>query len=149
MSHAKSETMRNQGVLAIVAILIVSINGRVYYLQNPDGNRYGGLAYPVPNEQSSRDLDLSFYAGEDEAENMIHPVKKVYTLAPSEKPFVEVNKEELPLARYKLVQAPVKRVGLDDIIVVPEQGRKTVKIDGNNKGEVILELRVIANHDTV
>lgn len=62
---------------------------------------------------------------------------------------MEVNKEEVPITRYKLVEAPVKRVGSDDIIMVPEVNRKMVKIDRNNKGEVILELRVIANHDTV
>lgn len=73
----------------------------------------------------------------------------MYTLAAPEKPFIEVNKEELPITRYKLVEAPVKRVGSDDVIVVPELNRRTVKIDRNNKGEVILELRVIANHDSV
>ncbi|XP_076178978.1 uncharacterized protein LOC143152565 [Ptiloglossa arizonensis] len=141
--------MRNQGVLAIIAILVVSVNGRVYYLQNPDGNQYGGLAYPVPDEQSSRDLDLSFSAGDsDELDNTIRPIKKVYTLTAPERPFIEVNKEELPITRYKLVEAPVKRAGSNDVIVVPEQSRRTMKINGNNKGEVILELRVIANHDT-
>lgn len=60
-----------------------------------------------------------------------------------------MDKEELPVARYKLIEAPAKRFpGADDVIVLPEPARKTVKIDGNNKGEVILELRVIANHDT-
>ncbi|XP_076639693.1 uncharacterized protein LOC143351736 [Colletes latitarsis] len=141
--------MRTQGVLAFVAILVVYVNGRIYYLQNADENRYGST-YPVSNEQSSRDLDLSFYAGDsDEVDNVIRPVKKVYAFAAPEKPFIEANKEELPIARYKLVEAPVRRAGTDDVIVVPEQSRKTVKIDGNNKGEVILELRVIANHDNV
>ncbi|XP_003703393.1 uncharacterized protein LOC100883173 [Megachile rotundata] len=138
---------RNETVLIVLAILVVAANGRVYYLPTLDENRYSGLTYPIPNEQSSRDLDLSFSAGDDEVDNKIRPVKRVYTVMAPEKPFVEVNKEELPITRYKLVEAPVK--GLDNVIVVPESSRKSVKIDGNNKGEVILELRVIANHDTV
>ncbi|XP_034195454.2 uncharacterized protein LOC117611581 [Osmia lignaria lignaria] len=140
---------RNQTFLLIVlAIIVVAVNGRVYYLPTLDENRYSGLTYPIPNEQSSRDLDLNFSAGDaDEFDNKIRPVKRVYTVMGPEKPFIEVNKEELPITRYKLVEAPVK--GLDNVIVVPESSRKSVKIDGNNKGEVILELRVIANHDTV
>ncbi|KZC10182.1 PREDICTED: uncharacterized protein LOC107188223 [Dufourea novaeangliae] len=140
----------NHGVVTIVAIIVATVNGRVYYTQNTDGNRYGVLTYPVPNEQSSRDLDLSFSAGDaNEIDDTIRPVKKVYTLANLEKPFAEVNRDEAPIARYRLVEAPVKRLaGSDDVIVLPEQSRKTVKIDGNNKGEVILELRVIANHDS-
>lgn len=72
----------------------------------------------------------------------------MYTLVAPEKPYIGAKKEELPVARYKLVEAPVKRAGLGDVVVLPQQGRRTVKIDGGNKGEVILELRVIANHDT-
>ncbi|XP_076288150.1 uncharacterized protein LOC143212825 [Lasioglossum baleicum] len=141
---------RIQGVLAIVAIFVVAVNGRVYYLQNSEANRYAGLTYPIPNEQSSRDLDLSFSAGDpNEIDDSAQSANKVYTLVAPVKPFVEVNKEESPNVRYKLVEAPIKRfVGRDDAIVLPEQSRKTVKIDGNNKGEVILELRVIANHDS-
>ncbi|XP_076644985.1 uncharacterized protein LOC143354615 [Halictus rubicundus] len=139
-----------EGVLAIVAIFVVAVDGRVYYLQNSDANRYAGLTYPIPNEQSSRDLDLSFSAGDpNEIDDSAQPANKVYTLVAPAKPFVEVNKEESPNVRYKLVEAPIKRfAGTDDVIVLPEQSRKTVKIDGNNKGEVILELGVIANHDS-
>ncbi|CAK9804985.1 hypothetical protein ANTPLA_LOCUS4278 [Anthophora plagiata] len=77
----------------------------------------------------------------------MRPVKKVYTLVAPEKPFAEMNKEELSNTCYKLVEAPIKRS--DDVIEVPELNRKTLKIDGNNKGEVILELHVIVNHDNV
>ncbi|KOX76726.1 hypothetical protein WN51_11082 [Melipona quadrifasciata] len=137
-------------LLTILTIFVVVVNGRVYYLPTLDENRYADLTYSVPNEQSSRDLDLSFSAGDsNELDNMIRPVKKVYTLAAPEKPFIEVNKEELPITRYKLVEAPVKRVGSDDVIMLPELNRRMVKIDRSNKGEVILELRVIANHDSV
>ncbi|XP_012164590.1 uncharacterized protein LOC126915420 [Bombus affinis] len=136
--------------VSILTTFVVVVNGRVYYLPTLDQNRYDDLTFPVPNEQSSRDLDLSFFAGDSsDPDSKIHPVKKVYTLVAPEKPVMEVNKEELPITRYKLVEAPVKRVGSDDIIMVPEVNRKMVKIDRNNKGEVILELRVIANHDTV
>ncbi|XP_033206723.2 uncharacterized protein LOC117166663 [Bombus vancouverensis nearcticus] len=136
--------------VSILATFVVVVNGRVYYLPALDQNRYDDLTFPVPNEQSSRDLDLSFFAGDSsDPDSKIHPVKKVYTLVAPEKPVMEVNKEEVPITRYKLVEAPVKRVGSDDIIMVPEVNRKMVKIDRNNKGEVILELRVIANHDTV
>ncbi|CAK9810064.1 hypothetical protein ANTQUA_LOCUS6286 [Anthophora quadrimaculata] len=143
--------MKNVQIFTIVlAIFVVVVNGRVYYLPSLDENRYTDLTYPVPSEQSSRDLDLSFAAGDtNEFDNKMRPVKKVYTLVAPEKPFTEMNKEELPITRYKLVEAPVKRVGSDDVIVMPELNRKTLKIDGNNKGEVILELRVIANHDNV
>ncbi|XP_003486339.1 uncharacterized protein LOC100743176 [Bombus impatiens] len=136
--------------VSILTTFVVVVNGRVYYLPTLDQNRYDDLTFPVPNEQSSRDLDLSFFAGDSsDPDSKIHPVKKVYTLVAPEKPVMEVNKEEVPITRYKLVEAPVKRVGSDDIIMVPEVNRKMVKIDRNNKGEVILELRVIANHDTV
>ncbi|XP_076231205.1 uncharacterized protein LOC143177235 [Calliopsis andreniformis] len=143
---------RSQGVLAVVAVLVAVVNGRVYYLQNADENRYGDLSYPTPNEQSSRDLDLSFSAGDaNEADEVLRPAKKVYTLVTPEKVYggqTTTYKEELPIARYKLVEAPVRRTNLDDVIVLPGQGRRTVKIDGNNKGEVVVELRVIANHDS-
>ncbi|OAD56358.1 hypothetical protein WN48_03484 [Eufriesea mexicana] len=142
--------MKNFHIFTIVLTIFVTvINGRVYYLPNLDENRYADSSYPIPNEQSSRDLDLSFSAGDlNEFDNKIRPVNKVFTLAVPEKPSIEVNKEELPITRYKLVEAPVKRIGSDDVIVVPESNRKIMKID-KNKGEVILELRVIANHDTI
>lgn len=70
--------MNGRTLLIILAILAVAVNGRVYYLPGMDENRYSDLAYPVPNEQSSRDLDLSFSAGDsDETENKLRPVKKV------------------------------------------------------------------------
>ncbi|CAK9804987.1 hypothetical protein ANTPLA_LOCUS4278 [Anthophora plagiata] len=141
--------MKNVQIFAIVlAIFVVVVNGRVYYLPSLDENRYTDLTYPVPSEQSSRDLDLSFAGGDtNEFDNKMRPVKKVYTLVAPEKPFAEMNKEELSNTCYKLVEAPIKRS--DDVIEVPELNRKTLKIDGNNKGEVILELHVIVNHDNV
>ncbi|XP_017892714.2 uncharacterized protein LOC108632570 [Ceratina calcarata] len=141
-------TMKNNLTFVVVlAIFVVVVDGRVYYLPSLDENRYSDLTYPIPNEQSSRDLDLSFSAGEsNDLDNKIRTFKKVYTAVAPERPLIEMNKEELPITRYKLVEAPVKRLGSDDVIVIPELNRKTVKIDGNNKGEVILELRVIANH---
>ena len=67
-----------QILLTILTIFVVVVNGRVYYLPTLDENRYADLTYPVPNEQSSRDLDLSFSAGDsNELDNMIRPVKKV------------------------------------------------------------------------
>ena len=65
----------------ILTIVVVVVNGRVYYLPTLDENRYADLTYPVPNEQSSRDLDLSFSAGDsNELDNVIRPVKKVNRL---------------------------------------------------------------------
>jgi hypothetical protein len=72
----------------------------------------------------------------------------VYTLVAPEKSYVELNRDaDRPY--YRLTEPVARRGGgLDDVILVPQGGRKLMKLNGNNKGEVILELRVIANHDS-
>ncbi|EFN83406.1 uncharacterized protein LOC105184257 [Harpegnathos saltator] len=139
---------------AILFVLVVSVatrqaDGKVYYLENVDGPRNNDAAIL---EQSSRDLDLAFSAGEPllENENVVTPTRKVYTVIAPEKPYIELSREtDRPIAYYRLGE-PVagRRNGYDDVIFLPERGRKSMKLNGNNKGEVILELRVIANHDS-
>lgn len=53
-----------------------------------------------------------------------------------------------PVAYYRLTEPATRRGSIDDVILVPQGGRKLMKLNDNNKGEVILELRVIANHDS-
>lgn len=74
-------------------------------------------------------------------------LNQMYTLVASEKPYVELREDRpVPVAYYRLTEPATGRGNLDDVILVPQGGRK-LKLNGNNKGEVILELRVIANHD--
>lgn len=69
--------------MSILTTFVVVVNGRVYYLPTLDQNRYDDLTFPVPNEQSSRDLDLSFFAGDSsDPDSKIHPVKKVSRFVP-------------------------------------------------------------------
>ncbi|XP_066599135.1 uncharacterized protein [Prorops nasuta] len=133
-------------VLAILLLLNL-VNGRFVYLQDPEGRpRDPILPITFDNyEQSSRDLDLAFSAGEPNENNFVQP-KKVYTVYSPEKPGLDIR-EERPIY-YKLTEVP--RRSYDDVIVTPERSRKLVKINNGNKGEVILELRVIANnHESV
>ncbi|XP_012529180.1 uncharacterized protein LOC105832611 [Monomorium pharaonis] len=142
-------------ILHVIAVVSVAtcVNGRVYYLENLDGTRNNDAIYPIVEQQASRDLDLAFSAGDPlENENVLPPTRKVYTLVAPEKPYVELGRDlDRPVAYYRLTEpaATVRRGGsLDDVVLVPQGGRKLMKLmNGNNKGEVILELRVIANHD--
>lgn len=76
---------------------------------------------------------------------------QMYALVAPEKPYVESSEDaDRPVAYYGLLaeQPATRRGNLDDVILVPQGGRKSMRLNGNNKGEVILELRVIANHDS-
>lgn len=69
----------------------------------------------------------------------------MYAVIAPEKPYIDLSREtDRPIAYYRLGEP--KRNTYDDMILIPERGRKSMKL--NNKGEVILELRVIANHDS-
>lgn len=73
----------------------------------------------------------------------------MYTLVTPEKPYVELSRDaDRPVAYYRLTEPTTRRGNLNDVILVPQGGRKLVKLNGNSKGEVILELRVIATHDS-
>ncbi|XP_071574771.1 uncharacterized protein [Temnothorax nylanderi] len=141
-------------ILFVIAVSVASyVDGGVYYLENVDGARNNAI-YPIVEQQASRDLDLAFSAGdplENENENVgvVSPTRKIYTLVAPEKPYVELSKNaDRPVAYYRLTEPATRRGSLDDVILVPQGGRKLMKLNGNNKGEVILELRVIANHDS-
>ncbi|XP_020291638.1 uncharacterized protein LOC109858614 [Pseudomyrmex gracilis] len=138
-------------VVAVV-VVVVSVNGRVYYLENLDGSRNNDATfYPIAEPQASRDLDLSFSAGDPvENENAVSPIKKVYTLVAPEKSYIELNRDaDRPIAYYRLTGPSARRSGYDDVFLVP-QGSRKLKLNGNNnKGEVILELRVVANHNSM
>ncbi|XP_012061335.1 PREDICTED: uncharacterized protein LOC105624590 [Atta cephalotes] len=141
-----------KAILLVIALSVATyVNGRVYYLENLDGTRDNNALYPIEEQQASRDLDMSFSAGDSlENENVISPTRKVYTLVTPEKPYVGLNRDvDRPVAYYRLSGEPAARRGsFDDIILIPQGGRKLMKLNGNNKGELILELRVIANHDS-
>ncbi|XP_029663140.1 uncharacterized protein LOC115235464 [Formica exsecta] len=143
--------MRNVIFFAVVVSIASYADGRVYYLENFDGVRNNEAIYPIVEQQASRDLDLAFSAGDPvENENVVSPTRKVYTLIAPEKPYIESNRDaDRSIAYYKLTEpAPTRRGNFDDVILVPQGARKLMKLNGNNKGEVILELRVIANHDS-
>ncbi|KMQ98140.1 hypothetical protein RF55_1502 [Lasius niger] len=142
--------MRN-AILFVVAVSIASYaDGRVYYLENLDGARNNDAIYPIVEQQASRDLDLAFSAGDPvENENVLSPARKMYTLIAPEKPYIELSRDTSRPIAYRLTEsAPIRRGNFDDVILVPQGGRKLMKLNGNDKGEVILELRVIANHDS-
>ncbi|XP_011645896.1 uncharacterized protein LOC105432674 [Pogonomyrmex barbatus] len=141
--------MKN-AILFVVAVSVTTcIDGKVYYLENLDDARNNEAIYPIVEQQASRDLDLAFSAGDSvENDNVASPVRKVYTFVAPEKPHVELGRDPVrPVTYYKLTE-PSRRGSFDDVILVPQGGRKLMKLNGNNKGEVILELRVIANHDS-
>ncbi|KYN02736.1 hypothetical protein ALC62_06536 [Cyphomyrmex costatus] len=145
--------MKNAVLFVCVAVCVATYaDGRVYYLENLDGTRNNDAIYPITEQQASRDLDLAFSAGDSlENENVISPTRKVYTLVTApEKPYVELSKDmDRPaVAYYRLSEPATRRGSFDNVILVPQGGRKLMKLNGNNKGEVILELRVIANHDS-
>jgi len=74
---------------------------------------------------------------------------QIYTLVAPEKPYIELNRDaDRPVAYYRLTEPATRKGSFDDIVLVPQGDRKLMKLNGNNKGEVILELRVIANHDS-
>lgn len=79
----------------------------------------------------------------------LYRLNQVYALVAPEKPYVELSRDaDRPVAYYRLTEPATRRGNIDDVILVPQGSRKLMKLNGNNKGEVILELRVIANHDS-
>ncbi|XP_011175534.2 uncharacterized protein LOC105207661 [Solenopsis invicta] len=138
-------------ILFVIAVSVATCaDGRVYYLaESLDDGRNSDAIYPIAEQQASRDLDLAFSAGDPLGNgNVLPPTRKVYTLVAPEKSYVELNRDaDRPY--YRLTEPATRRGGgLDDVILIPQAGRKLMKLNGNNKGEVILELRVIANHDS-
>lgn len=71
------------------------------------------------------------------------------TFIAPEKPYIELNRDaNRPIAYYRLTEPIPTRRDNFDVILVPQGGWKLMKLNGN-KGEVILELRVIVNHDSI
>lgn len=70
--------MKN-AIFFVIVVIVVSVDGRVYYLENLDGSRNNDATfYPIVEPQASRDLDLSFSAGDPvENENAVSSIKKV------------------------------------------------------------------------
>jgi len=68
-----------KAILLVIALSVATyVDGRVYYLENLDGMRDNNAIYPIVEQQASRDLDLSFSAGDSlENENVISPTRKV------------------------------------------------------------------------
>lgn len=75
--------MKNAILLMIAVSIVTCADGRVYYLENLDGPnliRGNDAIYPIAEQQASRDLDLSFTAGdpiENEIVRQAPPKKKV------------------------------------------------------------------------
>ncbi|KAH0534290.1 hypothetical protein KQX54_002652 [Cotesia glomerata] len=98
------------------------VNARFVFLREPKSNDDFLEGY-----QESKDLDLSFFAGE-ENEDLI---KKIST------PENPTMTKEAPIV-YNLIRAPSKE---------EKYQRKLIKLNNSQKGEIILELRVIANNN--
>ncbi|XP_015590055.1 uncharacterized protein LOC107265275 [Cephus cinctus] len=137
-------------------IIVFAINiavGRVYYVDNIDNLRNNNPVFGnLDNfEQSSRDLDLSFSAGDSDDSNdlkdHIRPIKKVYNYAVPGTSLLNVNKDiEHPATYYKIFEFPTGRTAFEEVL--PNFGRNRKFMKNNvRKGEVILEIRVIANND--
>lgn len=65
--------------------------------------------------------------------------------------YLEVGREvdNHPRAYYKLIEVPERRSRLEEVTPEPKRKLKFNQLDGERKGEVILELRVITNNDAV
>lgn len=82
-------------------------------------------------------------------DNVLCHLRQVYAVIAPEKPYIELSREtDRPIAYYRMGEPVARRNSYDDVVLLPERSRKAMKLNGNNKGEVILELRVIANHDS-
>ncbi|XP_012268610.2 uncharacterized protein LOC105693344 [Athalia rosae] len=157
-------------VLFVLIFKGVYVNGRVYYVDDSQNNV--GIGYDNTNnindnsEQSSRDLDLSFSSGAElTPENnqrevvvpiltRIHQMQHPYGIP--ERRYSEINKEIdhpyiAPHSYYKLIEVPETRPPrFEEIIVQPKRNAKfPVRFNGDQKGQVILELRVITNNDAM
>ncbi|XP_051175716.1 uncharacterized protein LOC127290915 [Leptopilina boulardi] len=150
--------MKHRFVYIFVLVLVISSAiGRVYYVDNTNSIPANEPINFVDEnvEQSSRDLDLSFAAGDfnDGLENYRPAVKKVYAYGvPELRQFVDNSKDIVrPPAYYRISEVPPTRKssGWGEMFFVPERNRKLVKLNNGHKGEVLLELRVTANNDGV
>ncbi|XP_043277395.1 uncharacterized protein [Venturia canescens] len=134
------------------------VDGAANYAPNPLRTSY---IYPLnyqpneePIEQSSRDLDMSFSAGDPlELPNdrgFLYPgMSRNVRPYPNrqEEPIIEVSRDyDRPASTHKLVDIPARRIIYGD--QYPLLNRRVIRIDNNEgarKGEVVLELRVTAN----
>ncbi|XP_057335476.1 uncharacterized protein LOC130674221 [Microplitis mediator] len=150
-------------IMFILMIFLTITNARSVYLNEPKNN-YGNRGhsnYPEENhfnnnnEQSSRDLDLSFsLGGDDEIDKTVSPlIQKVYLPE-----YPEITRElENPTVYYKLTQVPMpllsssssKRI-LYEPAMLPlqyQRNHKLIKLNNSQKGEIILEFRVTVNNN--
>ncbi|XP_011311526.1 uncharacterized protein [Fopius arisanus] len=122
-----------------VILTIKPVHSRVLYL---DPRSDFSPIYPDDTEQASRDLDLTFFAGESgENAEQIHPARKTI-IYPSERSLA--GNLERPMY-YRISEGPVKRVVYPDPQPY-ERNRNLMRLNPQ-KGEVVLELRVIANNN--
>lgn len=65
-----------------------------------------------------------------------------------ERPMVDIARDIDRPVYYKWPEVPTRRIIYGDPFIAAEKNRKFVKLnDAHNKGEVVLELRVIANNN--
>jgi len=72
--------MKNAILLVVAVFIVARVDGRVYYLENvdrPSFVRGNDAIYPIVEQQASRDLDLSFSAGDPAENEVVSPTKKV------------------------------------------------------------------------
>jgi len=73
--------MKNAILLVVAVFIVARVDGRgLYYLENvdrPSFVRGNDAIYPIVEQQASRDLDLSFSAGDPAENEVVSPTKKV------------------------------------------------------------------------
>ncbi|XP_053594448.1 uncharacterized protein LOC128667617 [Microplitis demolitor] len=148
-------------IMFILIIFSTITNARFVYLNKPKNNYdnrghsdYSEENYFNNNEQSSRDLDLSFSLdGDDEIEKTVSPLsKKVYLIE-----YPEITRElENPAVYYKLTEVPMPLLSSSSKKIINEpamfplqyqRNHKLIKLNNSQKGEIVLELRIIVNNN--
>ncbi|XP_074099645.1 uncharacterized protein LOC141527849 [Cotesia typhae] len=99
-----------------------NVNAHFVFLKEPKSNDNFLDEY-----QYSRDLDFSFFTGEENEDS----IKKIYS--PENPRMIK----KAPIV-YNLIRVPPKE---------EKYQRKLIKLNNSQKGEIILELRVIANNN--
>ncbi|XP_015118013.1 uncharacterized protein LOC107041789 [Diachasma alloeum] len=132
-------------VLSVI-LTIELVNSRVLYLDTPRSNYYPVYPDEAGTEQASRDLDVTFSAGESgETEEQVYPPRKTIIYPPSERSIYDLGSDLDRPIYYRAPEFPVRRI----LYAEPpsERNHKLMRLNNPHKGEVVLELRVIANNN--
>ncbi|XP_044006371.1 uncharacterized protein LOC122851300 [Aphidius gifuensis] len=129
--------------LIIFLSAVTLAQARIVYIDPPR------TSYPVyfdedRAEQASKDLDMTFSAGEANEEDIIYPVKKTNYV-----PEQIIYRGAKRPVYYQANESPNQKIIYRDPYVTSEPAGKFLHFNPSNKGEVVLELRVIANNNNV